>query len=200
MKSGWNWASENPRARLWWHNHAGRSIHPRFVQDLLRILDSLQLPLIGETADPRQQRSLMLGHSVWYLRLSPAKGCPTSTGLFPRDLFLMGQLLKSRSSPKYSDDGVDLRLIPPVHTSPRRILLARHITTRSFAAGGPLGLVASGRKKHLITGMSNHHDRRMSRRWRGRTTEATPLLSWPGWPLPQPSLYKRANDNDNNRW
>ena len=120
MKSGWNWASENPRARLWWHNHAGRSIHPRFVQDLLRILDSLQLPLIGETADPRQQRSLMLGHSVWYLRLSPASGCPTSTGLFPRDLFLVGQLLKSRSLPKYSDDGVNLRLIPPAHTSHTR--------------------------------------------------------------------------------
>lgn len=97
-------------------------MHPRLVQDLLRILDSLHLPLIGETADPRQQRSLMLGHSVRYLRLSPASGCPTSTGLFPRDLFFVGQLLKSRWSPKYSDDGVD-----------------------SFAAGGPLGLVASGR-------------------------------------------------------
>ena len=55
---------------------------------------------------------------------------------------------------------------------------------------------------HLITGVSNHHDRRMSRGRRGRTTGATPLLSWPGWPLPQPSLYKRANDkfdNNNNR-
>ena len=94
-------------------------MHPRLVQDLFRILDSLQLPLIGESADPRQQqRSLILGHSVRYLRLSPASGCPTSTGLFPLDLFLVGQLLKSRSSPKYSDDGVDLRLIPPVHTSP----------------------------------------------------------------------------------
>ena len=50
MKSGWNWATENPTARLWWHNHAGRSMHPRLVQDLLRILDSLHLPLIGETA------------------------------------------------------------------------------------------------------------------------------------------------------
>ena len=94
-------------------------MHPRLVQDLFRILDSLQLPLIGESADPRQQqRSLILGHSVRYLRLSPASGCPTSTGLFPLDLFLVGQLLKSRSSPKYSDGGVDLRLIPPVHTSP----------------------------------------------------------------------------------
>lgn len=93
-------------------------MYPRLVQDLLGTLGSLQLPLIGETADPRQQRSLMLGHSVRYLLLPPASGCPTSTGLFPRDLFLVGQLLKSRSSPKYSDDGVDLRLIPPVHTSP----------------------------------------------------------------------------------
>ena len=93
-------------------------MHPRLVQDLLWILDSLQLPLIGETADPHQQRSLMLGHSVLYLRLSPVSGYPTSTGLFPRDLFLVGQLLKSRSSLKYSDDEVDLRLIPPVHTSP----------------------------------------------------------------------------------
>ena len=117
----------------------------RLVQDLLRILDSLQLPLIGESADPRQQQRSLIRSDICVCRPLVAAQRRRACSLSIYSSWVSCSNRDRRQSIPTMGWIYDL-FLPFIRL--RDAFFWQDTTSRSFAAGGPLGLVASGRTMH----------------------------------------------------